>query len=48
MVHISFQYADDVTSLDKKVHSVQTKSFFISEEVGLEADNEKVEYSFLM
>jgi len=48
MVHISFQYADDVTSLDKNVHFLQTKSPFISEEVGLEADNEKAEYAFLM
>jgi len=39
MVHISFQYADVVTSLDKNIHSLQTKSPFFSEEVGLEADN---------
>ena len=48
MVHISFQYADDVTLLDINVHSLQTKSTFISEEEVLEANNEKTEYAFLM
>jgi hypothetical protein len=48
MVHISFQYANVVTLLDKNIHSLQTKLLFISEVVGLEADNEKVEYAFLV